>query len=540
MKLIAPHLLRLDIGLIFILLFPLAMLLWTAFQPDASAWQHVLDVTLWRYSATTLYLLVLVLALTVCLGGLSAWLIAFYHFPGHRWFRIALVLPLSIPPYIAAFTYSGLLEYAGPVQSAIRTMFDYTGAEDYVFPNVKSTEGAAVVLSLILYPYIYLIVLVHFTKQIPMHIIARTMQWSAWQRLWRIALPLSKASFAAGAVLVMMETLAEFGAVHYLAVDTLTVGVYRTLYNLNDVVSASRMGMIVLFIALVTLLLRHYFKKITFDPSLLPASGYKDMRQQLMGWPRWAAVSWCATLFVLAFIVPVLVLVDWSLYASADYEWKNYAKYTYDSFKVASIAALATVSLALFICLSNRKGGGQQWCVSIASYGYGVPGTILALGVLIGLGHLDVVLNEFALKMLDIRPGLLLSGSFFALIMVYVIRFMALSTQNISSGLQSLGGHSEYIARTFGLSRIAIARHVIIPALKPVLLVSGLLVFVESLKELSATVMIRPFNFETLATATFQLVSDERLYDAAPLALTIIGVAMLSMLVLIRNLNKEL
>ena len=508
------------------------------FTPYSATWGHILDTVLVDYLLNSLALLLGVGAGTLLLGVVTAWLCATCEFTGRKVLGWALLLPMAMPAYIIAYTYTGLLEFSGPVQTSLRSWFDW-GYGDYVFPEIRSLGGAICMLSLVLYPYVYLIARVAFANQSGAALeAARSLGAGRWTTFFRVALPMARPAIVAGLSLALMETLADYGTVDYFGVSTFTTGIFRTWYGLGELNTAAQLAaFLLLFVFILMAIERASRRRMQFHTTST-RSGAK--RSHLRGANAMMATGFCVLIVALGFLVPAMQLLSW-----AATSWKTaldsqFLQLLWNSFTLASIASLICLSLALFLGYGKRRypGAIQAGAVRIAAMGYAVPGTVIAVGVLIPFGALDNHVDALAQKLFGVSTGLLLSGTLAALIFAYVVRFLSVSLQTVESGLNRIKPSLDEAAHSLGSSSGRVLRDIHLPLLRGSLLTSLLLVFVDVLKELPTTLILRPFNFNTLAVRTYELASDERLADAALPALAIVIIGLLPVMLLMRNLDK--
>ncbi len=500
-------------------------------------WAHLAATVLPRYVANTLALVVLVGA-GVAIGGTAAgWLVARRRFPGSGVFEWALLLPLAMPSYVMAYAYTDFLQYAGPVQSALRDAFGWKHG-DYWFPDVRSLEGAAVMFVFTLYPYVYLLARTAFLER-PEALVeaARTLGLDRRRAFWRVELPLARPAIAGGIALALMETLADYGTVAYFAVDTFTTGVYRAWFSLSDRTAAAQLATALLVFVVGAVALervsrgaaRHYGS----------ARGRQAARRapvRLTGARAAVATALCAIPLAVGFVVPVLLLLR-LVYGEADVALTaRFFTWAWNSLRVALVAAALAVLIATVVAYAVRLAPGAATRVGsrVLTLGYAVPGTVLAVGVLLPLGAVDNGLASL-LRGADGRgPGLLLTGTTFALIYAYLVRYFAVAWNGIEPGFARITPAMDAAARSLGEGVWGTLWRVHRPLLSPSAAAALLLAFVDVMKELPATLVLRPFNFDTLATQTYLFAKDERLAEAALPSLAIVAVGIFPIIFLSR------
>ncbi|MCP5431854.1 MAG: iron ABC transporter permease [Alphaproteobacteria bacterium] len=473
------------------------------------------------------------------LGVPAAWLVAMCRFPGRRFFEWAMILPLAIPAYVLAYAYTDFLQHSGPVQSALRALLDL-GPRDYWFPNIRSLPGAIVVFTLVLYPYVYLIARTAFLEQSACALeVARTLGAGPWRAFWRVSLPLARPAIAAGIALVLMETFADLGTVAHFGVQTFTTGIDRAWRSLGDRVLASQLSSMLLLVALALLALERWNRgrarvhHTTGRYQRLPVHELKGARAGL-------AILGCAVPVVFGFALPAGLLVHLGATSGVPFVSPRYIELTANSVTLAGLAAALAVALALAMAYAVRLGGGPlaRAATRVAALGYAIPGSIIAVGILVPLAGLDNAVDAFARDTFGVSTGLLLTGSIAALVYAYLVRFMAVSLQTVEAGLDKVTPSMDAAARTLGADLWRSLARVHAPMLRGTLLTAALIVFVDVMKELPATLIMRPFNFDTLAVQAYRLASDERLSEAAIPSLALVLVGLVPVILLSRAIME--
>ncbi len=522
--------------------FALPLLTIAAFvaQPAGDVWGHLVATVLPRYVGNSLALALGVGVGTLLIGVTTAWLTSMCEFPGRRFFTWALLLPLAMPSYIIAYTYTGLLEYAGPVQEALRAATGW-GYGDYWFPEIRSLGGAIAMLTLVLFPYVYLLARAAFLEQSVCALeVARTLGCGPWRAFFTIAVPLARPAIVAGLSLVLMETLAEYGAVHYFGVSTFTTGIFRTWFGLGDVGAAAQLAAVLLgFVFVLVILERRSRRRARYHHA---TSRHQALRPTpLQGRHRWAAIAACALPLLLGFVVPVAQLALWALETADTMVDAAFASLAANSFGLALVAAVTTLAIAVFLGCGQRQrpSAPVRFGVRLAGMGYAIPGPVLAVGILIPFGWLDNAANQWLEAHFGVAPGLLLSGTLFILVFAYAVRFMTAALQTVESGLSKVRPSMDEAARSLGHRGFAVLARVHLPIMRGSLLTALLLVFVDVLKELPATLIMRPLDFNTLAVRTYELASDERLADAAPSALAIVATGLIPVILISRSITAS-
>jgi iron(III) transport system permease protein len=502
-------------------------------------WAHLAATVLPEYAANTLRLCLGVGIGVILVGVSTAWLVTMHEFPGRRWFEWALVLPLAVPAYVMAYTYTDLLQFVGPVQTGLRDMFGWQKG-DYWFPDVRTLGGAVVMFVFVLYPYVYLLARTAFLERASgMLEVGRSLGLGAWGSFFRISLPLARPAIAAGAVLALMETLADYGTVAYFAVQTFTTGIYRAWFSLGDRVAAAQLSAALLgFVVLVLLLERMSRGRARFHNTTGRNRSLSGRR--LSGAKAAAAVLACAVPLILGFLLPACILLKMALTEGDAQFGVRFAQLAGNSFTLAALTAMLATGFAVLLAYAARMSR-SRWphgMNRIVGLGYAVPGSVIAVGVLIPVTRLDNWLAQWIASWSGTNPGLLLTGGIAALVYAYLVRFLAIALQTVEASLAKITPSMDDAARSLGMGLGATLQRVHLPLLRGSLLTAGLLVFVDVMKELPATLVMRPFNFDTLATQAYTLASDERLAEASTAALAIVAVGVLPLIAVSRQIAK--
>lgn len=526
-----------------IVVVPVAVLAGIAATGTGADWPHLARNVLPGSARTTLWLLMLVAGGTASIGVTTAWLVVAYDFPLRRLLAWALVLPLAVPTYLAAYAFGEFFHFTGPVQGAVRALFGFQTMRDYWFPDIRTTGGAAIVLSSVLYPYVYLTARVVFIMQgRNIADVARTLGAGPAKVFFRILLPVARPAILAGVALVLMETVNDIGAVEYLGVRTLTFSVYSTWLNRGSLEGAAQIAMLMLVLVLGLVWAEQWARRRQrFHGARATQMKARPPRVRLAGW-RAGLATVSAMLPVLAgFGIPLAVFGD---YASRRLEQiaspALHAAFV-NSIVTAGATALLTVTAALLVMNAARlsRTAAMTAVSRLAAGGYAVPGTILGLGLLFALTRFDNTLDTFARDSFGVSTGLLLTGSAGAVVLACTIRFLALAEGAIRSGLEKLPRNIDEAARSLGRSPLASARAILLPLLRPALFTAAVLVFVDTVKELSATILLRPFGFSTLATHVYENASRGVVEDGAIAALLIIVTALVPVVLLSGALMRD-
>ncbi|MBL8259098.1 MAG: iron ABC transporter permease [Candidatus Competibacteraceae bacterium] len=511
------------IGVAFCLALPVLTVLLTALQPAGPVWRHLADTVLADYVLNSLWLMLGVGAGTLLIGVPAAWLVSLHEFPGRRWFEWALLLPMAVPAYIIAYTYTGLLDYAGPLQSVLREQFHWS-RQDYWFPEIRSLPGAVIMLALVLYPYVYLLARAAFLDQsVAVSEVSRTLGAGPWRRFVAVSLPMARPALIAGVSLVQMEALADYGTVQYFGVGTFTTGIFRVWYGMNDAVAAAQLAAQLLLFVFALLV----FERVSRRRARFHHAGNRHSRprrQPLVGRGGALASVACAMPLLFGFVIPAAQLAIWALRTAPRMMDGRFWPLLAHSLLLASGAALLILALALLLGygLRLRPHPLVRLAVRAAGLGYAVPGTVVAIGVLLPFAAIDRGVDGWARAWFGVSTGLLLSGTVAAVLFAYCARFLPVALQSVEAGLSRIRPSMDDAARALGSSPGGVLGRIHLPMLRGSLWVALLLVFVDVLKELPATLILRPFNFNTLAVRTYELASDERLADSASFALAIV------------------
>jgi iron(III) transport system permease protein len=504
---------------------PVVSVVMSFFSGAGDTWAHLAATALPRYVLNTALLLVLVTCGVVSIGVVSAWLVTAYRFPGRDVLEWALLLPLAMPAYVMAYAYTDWLQFTGAVQSALRTLTGWQ-AREYWFPEVRSLPGAAVMLSFALYPYVYLVARTAFHDLSRSAIEAgRLAGYGAPGAFLRVAVPLARPAIVAGSALALMETLADFGTVSYFAVEVFTTGIFKAWLSLGDSVAAAQLSSCLLGFVVLLLALERANRGRAAYHSPAPR---RARRHRLHGGIALAAFVACAAPVVFGFVLPALLLgrMAWEQGGAMGH---RVAALVANSFTIAALTALIAVVAALVMAYAARLTRSPLVTAAnrIAGLGYAVPGAVIAVGVLVPLGRLDNALAGWLEEAFHVEPGLLLTGTIAALVYAYLVRLLAVALQTTDAGLARITPSMEDAARSLGATPAAALARVHVPLLAPSLATAALLVFVDVLKELPATLALRPFNFDTLAVEAYNLAKDERLAEAALPSLAIVAAGLL-------------
>ncbi|MBL0689169.1 MAG: iron ABC transporter permease [Pseudoalteromonas sp.] len=519
---------------------PLFFLLVESLQGDSEVFTHLWNTVLWDYISNTV-LLVLGVGLLSCLIALPlGWLTAYCRFPGKQQFEWALMLPLAMPTYIIAYVYTDLLDYAGPVQITLREWFGWQSPSDYWFFDIRTLPGAIIMIALVLYPYLYLIFKTALREQsFKLVQASQLMGLSAWKSFFKVSLVLSRGAIVAALALISMETMADFATVSYFAVSTLTTAVYDTWLGYCSLTAAAKISgvmLLLLFLALITERFSRRNQAVFERQSSVNSEALYILKDK----SAWLATGFCSLILIISFIIPMVVLLKYAI-TYFDQAWSSeFFSYAWQSLKVAAVVSVVTIVLSVLVVFYQRiaKQANPLIPGRLASTGYALPGTVLAIAVLLPLTLLENTINRI-LTPYNLDIGLLLTGSLLTIIFAYIVRFYAVAHGAIESSFSRISPSLDMASQSMGKSQGRTLRLVHLPLLRRGLLTAGLLVFIECMKELPAALLLRPFDFESLATHVFQYVSDEQLELASISALFIVVVGFIPLYFINRSMEQR-
>jgi iron(III) transport system permease protein len=519
-----------------LVVLPVAAVVWFAFFPTENIWPHLMATTLPRYVANTAILTVATGALAAAVGAGAAWLVTMYRFPGSRLLEWLLLLPLAIPAYVGAYAVVDFLEYAGPVQMAMRAAMGWTSARDYWFPDIRSRGAAVIVLAAALYPYVYLLARAAFREQPGgAYEVARSLGAGPAGLFLRVGLPLARPAIAAGAAIVMMETVNDFGVVDFFGVQTLTTGVFTVWLETGNAGGAAQIACVILgaMLALVALE-KSGRRQLRFWQSARQVRPVTPRR--LSGLAGWVAAGLCALPVAVGFVLPFAVIAGHAGDNPAVWTSPGLGQALANTMLTAGSAAAITVLAALFMVYGVRLTGRRlpRLILPVTTIGYAVPGAVLAVGILIPLAALDHRLADAALWLTGRDPGLILTGSAAAVILAYVVRFFAIAQGAADAAFGRIPPALPMAARALGRGPGGVLREIYVPMMRGSVATALLLVFVDGVKELPATLLLRPFNFDTLATRVHEKASLENIGEAAPPAILVMAVGLFAVVLLAR------
>lgn len=528
-------------GSAILVMLPVLAVFWLALFPTENIWPHLVDTILPVYIKTTLLLLAGVGCLSVMIGVGTAWLVTMCNFPGRRIFEWALLLPFAMPAYLIAYLYTDLLEYAGPLQTLLRDLFGWQTAREYWFPEIRSLGGAILMLTLVLYPYVYLLSRASFLEQsMSIRDASRIFGCSPLQSFYRVSLPIARPAIAVGLSLVSMETLNDFGTVDYFAVKSLSAGIYDAWLNMGNLGAAAQIATLMMVFVILLITLERIARARQRQFTNADRFGSID-RYSLPPMKAGLATLACTLPVLFGFLVPFLVLGSYAIRRLDQLGEADFLAHASHSFTLSATAALLTVTVAIILAYSKRLYPAKRsltLAARFSSLGYALPGAVLAIGVIIPLAAFDNSVDAFMREHFGFGTGLLLSGTPFAIVFAYCVRFLAVSTGSVDSSLAKVTPSMDMASRSLGLNPLQTLRRVHLPLIRGGLLTAVLVVFVDAMKELPATLILRPFNYDTLATYVYQYASDEMLETSALAAMLIVLVGIVPVILLSRSITS--
>ena len=514
---------------------PVAAVIWAALKPSGDIWSHLIATSLPGYIGTTLWRMLGVGTSVLLTGVTAAWLVTMCRFPGRRVFEWLLLLPLAFPAYVIAYAYTDLLEYSGAVQVFLRMMFEWQTPQDYWFPEVRSLGGAVTLMGVVLYPYVYLLARAAFFEQsVNVLEVTRVLGHGPWRAFFRVSLPAARPAIAIGVALALMETLNDFGTVDFFAVQTMTTALFDVWQGMGSLaggaqIAATMLAFVVLLISIERFSRRQQkvYQNVSSRFRELPSYRLKGLSSLL-------AFTACLLPILIGFVIPLIVLIRLAVIYFHESWTADFRSYALNSLVLSATAAGIALLVALLIAYSQRLAGGRVIGIAarIASLGYAVPGAVLGVGVLIPFAYFDNSLDALMREMFGISTGLLLSGTLAAVIFAYVVRFLAVALGQVESSLAKVSPSLDMAARTLGYRASETLLRYHVPLIRGGMLTAVIIVFVDCMKELPATLILRPFNFETLATHVYWFASDEMLGEAALGSLAIVLVGLLPVVLL--------
>jgi iron(III) transport system permease protein len=520
---------------------PIFTVISSVFTDSQQIWNHLADTVLKDYILNSLWLMLGVSTGVLIIGVGTAWLVTMCEFWGAKCFEWLLLLPLAAPAYLLAYSYTRMLDYFGPVQIWLREIFGWSSVDDYWFPQIRNLGGAIAMLILVLYPYIYLLARVAFLEQSVCTLEAsRSLGCNPWQSFLTIALPLARPSIIAGLALALMETLNDFGTVEYFGVSTFTTGIYRTWLGMGDRVAAAQLAAFLMIFILTLVIIERWSR--SHARYYQTSSANQQLPNYQLTWLRSIlAFIFCLIPVCLGFIIPSIYLLNLTIKNLAETLNEKFFVLASNSFILAGLTAVIAIIISLIMAYGQRLNPNilTRFCVRIAAMGYAIPGSVIAVGILIPLGSFDNSLDAWMNNNFGISTGLIFSGTIVALIYAYLVRFLAVSFNTIESSLGKIKPSLDDASRSLGNNALNTLVKIHTPLMWGGMLTAAMLVFVDVMKELPATLVMRPFNFDTLAVRVYQYASDERLIEASAPALAIVLVGIIPVIILSYRIAKS-
>lgn len=517
-----------------LVLMPVIAVAWLALNPTENIWPHLVNSVLPRYLTNTVLLTIGTGVMAAVMGTITAWLVGMYEFPGRKYLQWLLLLPLAVPAYIGAYALADFLDYAGPVQTTLRDWFGWQSARDYWFPRIRSLEAAIIVLSAALYPYVYLLTRMAFNEQSgAAYEVARALGTGPFAMFRRVGLPLARPAIVAGAAIAMMEAVADYGVVSYFGVQTLNTGIFTTWLERRNAGGAAQLACMMLLVIMILALWERFSRRnARFHQSARQSRPI--IRQRLQGGKGIAATLICCIPFAMGFVLPVGVILSYALAYPEGWLTPGLGLAIWHTVSLGGMAALLTVIMALIMVYGVRISGRPlpRLLLPVTTIGYAAPGAVLAVGILIPMAALDHRLADIWLALTGTDPGLILTGSGAVIILAYTVRFFAIGQGAIDGAFARVPPTLSMAARSLGRNRSKVLRDVYMPLMRGSVASALLLVFVDCVKELPATLLLRPFNYETLATRVHEKASLEDLGNAAPAALIVMAVGIIAVILL--------
>ncbi|MGJ9460172.1 ABC transporter permease [Oceanobacillus sp. CF4.6] len=528
----------LSLVILLLILLPNLTILLNFFTEESENWQHIKEHILPLLLKNTSIIMIFTGILTILIGTSLAWLISAFDFPLKRFFKWGLILPLAIPPYIAAYTYNGILNYTGTIQTILRNRFDIYPNQAYF--DIMTLPGAVFIFTLFLYPYVYMITRTFLSNQSSSLIEnARLLGSNSFEIFFRIVLPISRGAIVGGVSLVLLEVLNDYGVVQYFGIPTFSTSIFQTWFGMNDLNAAIKLSATLMFIVFSILIIERLLrgrKKYSYSsPKVRPLTPIK-----LQGWRKWTAFGYSLFIFVLGFLIPFIQLFDWMLLTYEDIISPVFTSLIINSLVVSFVGAAMIIVFAIIIANFGRmhKSFVSKLSAQIVILGYSIPGAVIAVGILTVFIAIDNLLFGFY-ESIGLGQILFLSTSLFMLISAYIIRFLAVGFNSIQSGFDKIGNKYTEASRMLGMGVTKTFFKVDIRLLKGAIFSGFILAFIEIIKELPLTLILRPFNFDTLSTKAFQYASDEQIYDASLPSIIIILISAVAIFVFYQVLEKE-
>jgi iron(III) transport system permease protein len=518
-----------------LVLIPIGTILSSFFAPTSDIWQHLIETTLLSLLINTFWLALGVVSGTALLGVSLAWLTAVCEFPGRKLFSWALLLPLAVPAYVTAFVVLGLFDFTGPVQSAFRSWL----GPDAWFPEVRGRMGVITVMVLAFYPYVYLLARNAFLTQGKRSLEAsQSLGLNRTQGFFRVALPMARPWIAGGVMLALMETLADFGTVAVFNYDTFTTAIYKAWFGMFSLPAASQLASLLLVIVFALIVMEQQIR-IRMRYAEVKQSARSD-RIALSGWRSATATALASGTLFFAFLLPIGQLVIWAANSLVQDLDSRYLDFLWHSLLLSTLAALLTCTVALLLVYATRRhpDAATRNAVRIATLGYALPGTVLAVGMFVPLASLDNWIGEVTLQLFQIETGLMIQGTLAIMLLAYLTRFLAVSHSPIDSAMQRITSSIDEASMSMGINGWMMLRRVHLPILKSGIFTAGALVFVDVMKEMPITLMTRPFGWDTLSVRIFEMTSEGAWEQAALPAVALVISGLIPIILFMRQTEK--
>ncbi len=519
-----------------VVLIPVGVVISSLFSPASDIWQHLVETTLPGLLNNTFWLALGVIAGTTSLGVSLAWFTAVYEFPGRKFFSWALLLPFAIPAYVTAFVMLGIFDFTGPLQTTLRA---WSNSDLLWFPDIRGRLGVIIVMTLAFYPYVYLLARNAFLTQGKRSLeAAQSLGLNRRQGFFYITLPMARPWIAGGIMLALMETLADFGTVAVFNYDTFTTAIYKAWFSMFSLSAASQLASLLVIIVFILILLEQQFR-LRMRYAEPKRSQYGD-RVKLLGWRIWAVTGFIMAVLFFAFLLPVSQLVFWAIQSFSEDFNQRYVEFLWHSLLLAGLAALITCLVAMLMVYAARHhhDGVTRTAIRVATIGYALPGTVLAVGVFVPIAWLDTQLSELAMYLFQIDTGLLIQGTLVTMLIAYMTRFLAVSHFPIDSAMQRVTRNIDEAAMGLGLSGLSILQKIHFPILRSGIFTAATLVFVDVMKEMPITLMTRPFGWDTLAVRIFEMTSEGEWEQAALPAVTLVLAGMIPIILFLRQTEQ--
>jgi len=519
-----------------LVLIPVGTVMLSFLSPAGEIWQHLVETTLSRLLLNSFWLALGVATFSAVLGVSLAWFTAVYDFPGRKIFSWGLLLPLAFPAYVLAFVTLGLFDFTGPVQTSLRSWF---GTEPFWFPNIRSRMGVIIVMTLAFYPYVYLLARNAFLTQGKRSLeAAQSLGLNSAQGFFKVALPMARPWIASGVMLVLMETLADFGTVAVFNYDTFTTAIYKAWFSMFSLSAASQLASLLIIIIFVLIVIEQKFRSRIRYAETKQSSRMAPII--LTGWKSWAVAGLASATLFFAFLLPITQLFIWAIDSFAEEFNQRYLGFLWHSLTLSGLSALLICVISTLMIYSVRRHPDMvsRMAVRIATIGYALPGVVLAVGIYIPLAWVDNWFSQMAMQLFSIETGFLFQGTFVVMLIAYMTRFMAVGYNPIDSAMQRVTFSIDEASMGLGVSGWGMLQKVHLPILKGGIFTAATLVFVDVMKEMPITLMTRPFGWDTLSVRIFEMTSEGEWEQAALPAVVLVLTGLIPIIMLTRQAEK--